>query len=161
MISTVCGVSSAASFLPAARLRFGHAEVFEPNPDSADPVQDRSTNVLPFKRLVGRASRNFRFLLTGRLPEVDFSSASVEYQHKQLKRLARETGLEPATSGVTGRRSNQLSYSPAARPGHGRAGDLPDRIGAGPSQALREASPAAGRKRGKTPALAACHALAD
>jgi hypothetical protein len=25
--------------------------------------------------------------------------------------LARETGLEPATSAVTGRRSNQLSYS--------------------------------------------------
>jgi hypothetical protein len=72
IISTVCGVSSAASFLPAARLRFGHAEVFEPNPDSADPVQDRSTNVLPFKRLVGRASRNFRFLLTGRLPELEF-----------------------------------------------------------------------------------------
>jgi hypothetical protein len=27
------------------------------------------------------------------------------------KRVARETGLEPATSAVTGRRSNQLSYS--------------------------------------------------
>ncbi len=28
--------------------------------------------------------------------------------------LAGVTGLEPATSGVTGRRSNQLSYTPAA-----------------------------------------------
>ena len=28
--------------------------------------------------------------------------------------MAGETGLEPAASGVTGRRSNQLSYAPAA-----------------------------------------------
>ncbi len=27
--------------------------------------------------------------------------------------MARATGLEPATSGVTGRHSNQLSYAPA------------------------------------------------
>jgi hypothetical protein len=30
--------------------------------------------------------------------------------------LARVTGLEPATSGVTGRRSNQLSYTRSGRP---------------------------------------------
>ena len=29
--------------------------------------------------------------------------------------MARATGLEPATSGVTGRHSNQLSYARAAR----------------------------------------------
>jgi hypothetical protein len=31
----------------------------------------------------------------------------------RVRRLAGATGLEPATSGVTGRRSNQLSYAPA------------------------------------------------
>ena len=32
---------------------------------------------------------------------------------KRQKKVARETGLEPATSTVTGWHSNQLSYSPA------------------------------------------------
>jgi hypothetical protein len=75
--------------------------------------------------------------------------------------MARETGLEPATSGVTGRRSNQLSYSPACAPPRRPRRDPPDRIGAGPGQAPREASRAAarpGRKRGTPPAIAACPA---
>src|SRR5271167_3787136 len=51
------------------------------------------------------------------------------------RKVARETGLEPATSGVTGRRSNQLSYSPAGteadkpgrRPSQGALASLPRR----------------------------------
>ena len=35
--------------------------------------------------------------------------------HKNCALLARVTGLEPATSGVTGRRSNQLSYTRSGR----------------------------------------------
>ena len=38
--------------------------------------------------------------------------------------MARVTGLEPAASGVTGRRSNQLSYTP-------QDGAAPDRLGSG------------------------------
>jgi hypothetical protein len=41
--------------------------------------------------------------------------------------MARTTGLEPATSGVTGRRSNQLNYVPTVGAGapRGRARRLP------------------------------------
>ena len=39
---------------------------------------------------------------------------SYVYETKK-KRVAGTTGLEPATSDVTGRRSNQLNYVPALR----------------------------------------------
>jgi hypothetical protein len=47
-------------------------------------------------------------LIAGKIETVSSQSAQI------IDLMARETGLEPATSGVTGRRSNQLSYSPAA-----------------------------------------------
>ena len=41
----------------------------------------------------------------------------LEFLAKEKKRkVAGVTGLEPATSGVTGQRSNQLSYTPATFP---------------------------------------------
>ena len=38
---------------------------------------------------------------------------AVDHDKNRLRELAGSTGLEPAASGVTGRRSNRLSYDPA------------------------------------------------
>jgi hypothetical protein len=49
--------------------------------------------------------------------------------------MAGVTGLEPAASGVTGRRSNQLSYTPVLRSTASAAGSKPgckDGVAAGP-----------------------------
>ncbi len=35
-------------------------------------------------------------------------------RRERIENLAGPTGLEPATSGVTGRRSNHLNYDPAS-----------------------------------------------
>ena len=50
---------------------------------------------------------------------------------KSLIKLARATGLEPATSGVTGRHSNQLSYARAM--GRRRAAISGAEVRAGPA----------------------------
>ncbi len=51
--------------------------------------------------------RDFIESWNARLREISSNANPLKSEEK----MARETGLEPATSGVTGRRSNQLSYS--------------------------------------------------
>ncbi len=62
-------------------------------------------------------------ILTGKFPFLRIPQAGApcpedlpetsEEAGKRAKKVARETGIEPATSTVTGWYSNQLSYSPA------------------------------------------------
>ena len=59
--------------------------------------------------------RSFAWQTTGHDWATKRGSAScwtTEHTHLQALRVAGATGLEPATSGVTGRRSNQLNYAP-------------------------------------------------
>ena len=70
--------------------------------------------------------RSFSF--TGTLGPSDVSLCFGQKKTSQLGRLnaqmAGRTGLEPATSGVTGRRYNQLNYRPIWAPPRRRVSEL-------------------------------------
>ena len=58
---------------------------------------------------VATAANSCEWFLTARV-----ARAAVEKRSHFLREMAGATGLEPATFGVTGRHSNQLSYAPAS-----------------------------------------------
>ena len=87
-------------------------EGFEPS--KAEPSDLQSD---PFGRS-GTSPEFFKWcrLSDSNQPPADYKSAALPNELKRHKSfsfsMAGATGLEPATSGVTGQRSNQLSYAP-------------------------------------------------
>jgi hypothetical protein len=77
--------------------------------------QNQIQNISEFRRQLagsGAAKRNGK--CTGvEYVQSYFARPSVLEMTGHLKKLAGATGLEPAASCVTGRRSNQLNYAPA------------------------------------------------
>src|SRR5690348_18206149 len=70
-----------------------------------------SATATPMKIRIGRYSRS-RLSIDDAPKRARWWAAKGEAD--TVTQMAGVTGLEPATSGVTGRRSNQLSYTPAA-----------------------------------------------
>ena len=95
---------------------------WELNPQSLRNTDlNRARLPIPPRRLQSTSRKPYRVCAFNNIAQLfHFASAftpffiSFRQTHlKSNKKMARETGLEPATSTVTGWHSNQLSYSPA------------------------------------------------
>ena len=121
----VCHCPAATSASPARRTRTPQREVQQNSGSSsgsctsikarrglasavrlADEARERGRPVLRRSQNEGASWSR----IAGR-PRVESPKRGKNKTMNLLPNLARETGLEPATSAVTGRRSNQLSYS--------------------------------------------------
>src|SRR5665213_764796 len=60
-----------------------------------------------------RHTRYSSMTLPAKIRPKSTATAASDLAMRRFEELAGATGLEPATSGVTGRHSNQLSYAPA------------------------------------------------
>ncbi len=77
---------------------------------------------LAIRRRALRSRENRKDTQSGKRTRIGWKVGRGANCLKNIAKMARETGLEPATSGVTGRRSNQLSYSRVMRKSARRGG---------------------------------------
>ena len=75
--------------------------------------QNKAHETFVTRSITGNSNRGSDFGLSARSMKLTGTSAPFSKM-----RMARVTGLEPATSGVTGRHSNQLSYTRAFASGY-------------------------------------------
>ena len=107
--------SSSLLDAPPRRRILSHVDRFESMLDYllgfVELLARESTSRNPRARDPGRprGAKNHQYWRPCRTEPVPFPHVSI---------MAGPTGLEPATSGVTGRRSNQLNYDPAAGTAH-------------------------------------------
>jgi hypothetical protein len=88
-----------------------HPKVYCETPSRLQHESCRKAVVATYYGADGRQFREWVPNLVPKKPKLQ-SFGGTGFRHRMRIAVTGATGLEPATSGVTGRRSNQLSYAP-------------------------------------------------